>query len=93
MVRTGILQAVIAKHDHPRELEAATADSHLDEDSDGLEGMLWPELTAETVLPQLFGSPAEQQALRCPAGHGVLRTIRTRAQGWFEVAADVDQFA
>jgi hypothetical protein len=36
----------------------------LDEDSDGLEEVLWPELTAETVLPQLFGSPAERQALQ-----------------------------
>ena len=53
LVRTGILQAVIDKHDRPR--EAVTADSHLDEDSDGLEEVLWPELTAETVLPQLFG--------------------------------------
>ncbi len=25
---------------------------------------MWPELTAETVLPQLFGSPAERQALQ-----------------------------
>jgi hypothetical protein len=63
LVRTGILQAVmIDKHDRPR--EAVTADSHLDEDSDGLEEVLWPELTEETVLPQLFGSPAERQALQ-----------------------------